>query len=159
MIVLGFGSNIGERAEYIETAVKLLADKGVVLQQLSSLYETAPVGYLAQPAFLNAVGSFSLADGLTPVKLLHICQSVEKRLGRNRDIHWGPRTIDIDLLVFDNIIMQSDELVLPHPLLAQRRFVLVPLAEVTAEPLVDNCSAQELLANCSDNSAVVLYKR
>lgn len=157
MVLLGFGSNIGDREKNIRDAVEALVDMGITIEQVSSLYETEPVGYLAQAAFLNAVANVN-ASGLTPVALLHICQAVENKLGRKRDIHWGPRTIDIDLLVFNDIEMMTNELTLPHPFLAERRFVLVPVAQITDAVVTAGKSAKELLADCCDRSAVEVYK-
>jgi len=157
MIFLGLGSNLGDRRENVLAAIRQLAAcPGIQVEKVSSLYETEPVGYKEQADFINAV--VQISTGLSPLELLHSCQRIEAGLGRKREMHWGPRTIDIDILLFDDRVMQTAELTLPHPYLAQRRFVLLPLAELTAAPLLNGLSAAALLQQCQDRSAVVLWE-
>ncbi len=127
---LGLGSNLGDRAGYLRQAVALLAQV-VLVERVSSLYETAPWGGLDQPAFLNA--ACRIRTTLSPQALLRELQRIEGLLGRKRGRHWGPRTVDLDILVYGDQVVESDDLVIPHPFLARRAFVLVPLAEIAPD--------------------------
>ncbi len=129
---LGLGSNVGDREEYIEQAIFLL-DKNPSVQLLkhSSNYETEPEGGGGQPPFINA--AVSLKTKLSPHKLLDLCQEIEATLGREREIEWGPRTIDIDILLYDDEIVSDDKLQIPHPLMHERLFVLKPLREIAGQ--------------------------
>lgn len=129
---IGLGSNEGPRDDNMKQAVKeLAAIADVKVTKVSSMYETKPVGYVDQPDFLNAVVEIETA--LTPGQLLAATKSIENQLQRRRDIRWGPRTIDVDILLFDSLEMAEPGLKLPHPEVANRAFVLVPLAEVAPE--------------------------
>jgi 2-amino-4-hydroxy-6-hydroxymethyldihydropteridine diphosphokinase len=101
------------------------------IEATSRIYETEPWGLLDQPLYWNLV--IKIETSLEPLELLHVCQEIERQLGRERKQHWGPRTIDIDLLIYDNIVSDSEELILPHPYLEERAFVLVPLREIAPE--------------------------
>lgn len=131
-VYLGLGSNVGDREEYIEQAIFLL-DKNPNVQLLkhSSNYETEPEGGGSQPPFINA--AVSLKTKLSPHKLLELCQEIEATLGREREVEWGPRTIDIDILLYGNEIVSDDKLQIPHPLMHERLFVLKPLREIAAQ--------------------------
>jgi 2-amino-4-hydroxy-6-hydroxymethyldihydropteridine diphosphokinase len=126
---IALGSNLGDRTEALSSAIRHLGGLGQVVA-ISSLYETEPVGYHDQPAFLNAV--VALKTQLEPLPLLHGLLAIERQQGRDRSQGpWkGPRTLDLDLLVMGDRIVVDEELSLPHPALAQRRFVLAPLAEI-----------------------------
>ena len=129
---IALGSNLGNRAEALSSAVGHLLSLGRVVA-LSSLYETEPVGYHDQPAFLNAV--VALETPFEPLPLLRGLLAIERELGRDRG-HGplkGPRTLDLDLLLMGDLIVASEELTLPHPELDQRRFVMAPLAEIVPE--------------------------
>lgn len=156
MICLGLGSNLGDREGNIAAAVaRLAAWLGVTVERVSSLYETAPVGYTDQPDFLNAV--VGVRTTLTPLELLAACLAVERELGRERKIRWGPRTIDIDVLFYDDVVLDTAELTLPHPRFHERCFVLVPLAEIAGDvPVYGGRTAGELAAACDDGT-VRLY--
>lgn len=131
VVYLCLGSNVGDREEYIEQAVFLLGKiKGVELLRRSSNYETEAVGGPDQPQFINA--AVSLRTALTPHKLIEELHTIENALGREREVEWGPRTIDIDILLFGDVILSEDELQIPHPLLHERLFVLQPLKEIAA---------------------------
>ena len=126
---IGLGTNLGRRMAHLEKALRRLEDRnGVRITRLSSVYETAPVGYLNQPDFLNACAEIKTTR--SPMDLLHILLDVEQELHRVRRIRWGPRTIDLDLLLYDDRIIQEEQLVVPHPRMTDRSFVLVPLAEI-----------------------------
>lgn len=132
---LGMGSNIGDRFAQIEQAVRLLEDIGTIeVDKLSSVYETEPVGYLDQPKFLNLV--CQIRTTLTPHQLLRQVQSIEQRLKRVRTIRWGPRTIDIDILLFGDQMVHDPDLIIPHPRMLQRSFVMVPLAELDPNRII-----------------------
>lgn len=157
MIVLALGSNLGNREEYIYQALTQLAAHGIGITAVSALYETEPVGMKAQDYFLNAV--VRIRTELLPEQLLQLCLTIEQQLGRVRQEHWGPRTIDIDLLLYDEVACQTTALVLPHPRMTERRFVLVPLCDVTAsEPVYQGKTAQQLLAELTDTEQVAFYK-
>jgi 2-amino-4-hydroxy-6-hydroxymethyldihydropteridine diphosphokinase len=128
VVYLGLGSNIGNREANIRQALDQLQTDDLRLLRLSSLYETEPMGFHDQPWFLNQVAEF--ATKLSPLQLLKRIQDVEKTLGRKREIVNGPRTIDIDILLFGDVVMKTAELTIPHPRYRERRFVLEPLLDL-----------------------------
>jgi 2-amino-4-hydroxy-6-hydroxymethyldihydropteridine diphosphokinase len=150
-IFLGLGSNIGDRSSHLNDAIKLL---GLPIVAISSVYETEPVDYLNQSWFFNQV--LQCETSFHPLKLLAECQKVEKELGRTREISKGPRTIDIDLLFYNDEILNTVDLTIPHPAIPQRRFVLVPLAEIVPDFVHPelNLTIRELLQRCPDHSEV-----
>lgn len=125
---LSLGSNMGDRFRFLKRAVENLNKAGVDVLKSSSVYETSPVGYTDQPDFLNAV--LKVRTFYSPYQLLSVVQKVEKDLGRKRDIRWGPRTIDVDILLYDNVSISEEHLTIPHPEMLKRAFVLVPLREI-----------------------------
>lgn len=128
-VFLGLGSNLGDRLKMLQMAIKFLSDNPyIAIINKSTVYETEPVGYIEQPNFLNMV--IEIKTSLEPLTLLKYINKVEKKLNRKRDIHWGPRTIDIDILLYDKDIIKNEKLKIPHPLMSQRLFVLIPLAEI-----------------------------
>jgi 2-amino-4-hydroxy-6-hydroxymethyldihydropteridine diphosphokinase len=150
---VGLGSNLGDRVATLREAVRRLAGLGR-LAAVSSLYETAPVGYLEQPLFLNA--AVALETELTPVALLHELLQIERDLGRVRTFRNAPRTLDLDLLLMDGMVLESADLTLPHPRLSERAFVLVPLAEIAPEAWHPGLavSAAEMLHALTDRGGV-----
>ena len=129
---VALGSNLGDRQAYLESGLTALtALAGVEVQRTSSVYETAPVGYTDQPFFLNAVAA--LRTTLSPEELLWGLQQIETRHQRQRQIHWGPRTLDLDLLLHGQYINCSPTLQLPHPHMLDRCFVLAPLCEIAPD--------------------------
>jgi 2-amino-4-hydroxy-6-hydroxymethyldihydropteridine diphosphokinase len=125
---LSLGSNIGDREVNLRAAILALGSGGVNILRESPVYETEPVDYLDQGWFLNQVVEAEL--NLTPRKLLALNAKIEREMGRVRDVPKGPRTIDIDILFFDEVVIQTADLEIPHPRIAERRFVLAPLAEL-----------------------------
>jgi 2-amino-4-hydroxy-6-hydroxymethyldihydropteridine diphosphokinase len=126
---ISIGSNLGDRLGYLKKAWWLLqAREEIQLTQLSSCYETEPLGYVKQGKFINAV--FSLQTSCTPHALLKILQGIESFLGRERTVRWGPRSVDLDILFYADTVLQDSVLTIPHPRLTERAFVLVPLAEI-----------------------------
>jgi 2-amino-4-hydroxy-6-hydroxymethyldihydropteridine diphosphokinase len=120
---------VGDREEYIEQAVTLLKEApGIKVISRASNYETEPEGGKAQAAFINS--AVKISTNLTPSELLASLQNIEDTLGRERGVEWGPRTIDLDILLYDDMIISDDKLQVPHPLLHERLFVLKPLAEI-----------------------------
>lgn len=161
MIVLGLGSNISlgniTREENIATAIRHLHDHpDIVVKQVSSLYETEPVGLKEQPSFLNAV--IEITTDLAPLELLRVCLDTERQMGRVREVRWGPRNIDIDLLLYHNVEMATATLELPHPRMPDRKFVLIPLAEIAGDCIVyKGKTTQALLDVTGDDSQVNRY--
>lgn len=151
---LALGANVGHREKNITAALNALeATRELRVVKVSSIYETDPVGGPQdQNKFLNAVAQVSTT--LEADRLLAVCRRIEESLGRKRDEHWGPRTIDLDILLFDDEIHSSAELTIPHPMMHERRFVLEPLAEIAPNvmhPMLEQ-SARELLKQVSSGS-------
>ena len=129
-VFLGIGTNLGDRERNLQDALAVLSQKMVILKE-SSIYQTAPWGYLDQPAFLNQV--IEAQTDLSPLNLLGFLKDTEKALGRQANFRYGPRLIDLDILFYGNRIVQTPRLQIPHPRIAQRAFVLVPLAEIAPD--------------------------
>lgn len=155
---IGFGSNVGNRIDYCDRAVTLLSLlPHSRLDALSSLYETEPVDDGAAPGpewFLNGVAQ--IETNIAPKSLLEICREVERALGRDQKNRKGPRTLDLDLLLYDDCIFNEPDLTIPHPRLHQRRFVLAPLVELDPDrrhPVLAQ-SLRDLLARLDEASVV-----
>ena len=144
---VGLGSNVGDRRANLARAVDLLRGAPLVeVVRLSALYETPPWGYLAQAPFLNA--AVAVETSLGPRQLLVALKSFEARIGRRRTFRWGPRVIDLDILVYDDLTLDRRGLSLPHPALPERAFVLVPLGDVCPDfRAPDGRSLPDLLAS------------
>ena len=156
---IGLGSNLGDRAGYLLLGVRGMLDAGLDVIRLSSIYETEPVEYEKQPAFLNMVAELRGSTLPEPQQMLARLLRIEYALGRKRDIPMGPRTIDLDLLIFKDQQRETEFLTLPHPRLALRRFVLVPLNELVpalVHPVLKK-SVSELLAQTKDRSTVTRW--
>lgn len=129
--LIGLGGNLGDVPAAIGAALARLEDSGIKILARSSLYRTSPWGVVEQPDFVNAC---ALGDTtLAPAGLLAATQAVERDLGRQAGLRWGPRPIDLDILAFDDVAMDAPDLTLPHPRLRERAFVLVPLAEIAPD--------------------------
>ncbi|KAA0941077.1 2-amino-4-hydroxy-6-hydroxymethyldihydropteridine diphosphokinase [Sporosarcina sp. ANT_H38] len=133
------GSNIGDRLNHLKEAVRALhSHEGTTVAAVSSIYETEPVGFTDQADFLNMV--VCVETSLEAQELLGFCQKIEQELGRIRDIRWGPRTVDLDILLYNNDNIETENLIVPHPRMRERAFVLIPLLEIAplmASPMVD----------------------
>lgn len=153
---VGLGSNLGDRAGYLLLAVRGMLDAGLDVIRLSSIYETEPVEYEEQPAFLNMVAELRGSTLPSPEQTLARLLRIEYGLGRTRNVPLGPRTIDLDLLFFKDKRSDTEFLKLPHPRIAARRFVLVPLAELVPDLIhpVLKTRVCELLAQTNDQSSV-----
>lgn len=128
---IALGSNLGDREENLRTALKHLEAKGVRVVRVSTFIETEPYGVTDQPGFINAV--CQVATELPPLELLRLLLSIEQEMGRVRLRRWGERNIDLDLLLYEDAVLESEELILPHPDMHNRDFVLLPLAELAPE--------------------------
>jgi 2-amino-4-hydroxy-6-hydroxymethyldihydropteridine diphosphokinase len=153
---VGLGSNLGDRAGYLLLAVRGMLDAGLDVIRLSSIYETEPVEYEQQPAFLNMVAEVRGSTLPSPEQTLARMLRIEYALGRTREVRLGPRTIDLDLLIFKDQQVETEFLTVPHPRLAARRFVLVPLNELVpnlVHPVLGK-PISALLAQTKDQKAV-----
>ena len=145
------GTNMGDKETYLLQACHMLSANDTVLVRKSSKYETAAWGLEEQEPFLNQ--ALELSTTLSPLQLLQRCQNIEIKLGRERNEKWGPRTIDIDLAYYENLIISVEELIIPQKNLENRKFALAPLSEIAPEkvhPILGK-SNSELLAHCSDS--------
>ena len=146
---LGIGGNIGKVKENIEEALKLLQEENTLkLLNISSYYETAPVGYEKQEWFLNIVAE--IETKLTPYELLALCNRVEHQLKRERLIRWGPRTIDIDILLYEGFESNEEKLIVPHPSMQERAFVMIPLLEIAPDLNIKGQSLKEISNNINN---------
>lgn len=154
-VCIQLGSNIGKRAEHLKSAQKLLSEN-MTLENSSSIYETEAWGMKNQMPFYNQILIFRTNQ--SPYFLLKMCQKIEDIMGRSRDLHWGPRIIDLDIIFYSNKIIFSPELKIPHPWMQDRRFVLKPLVDIAKTWIhpIFGISAEQLLADCKDNSEVKL---
>ena len=126
---LCLGSNLGDKKNNLNRALKEIKNLNTVkVLKTSSIYETEPVGFKDQNWFLNAV--IKIKTKLPPLSLLYLLQGIERKLGRVRGKRWGPRKVDLDILLYDNTILKDEKLTLPHPQMHKRRFVLIPLVEL-----------------------------
>ena len=155
VVYIGFGSNIGDRLAHIQNAIHiLLRTGGIALKQISSIYKTDPVGYKEQAQFLNGVAA--IQTSLSPLSLLHTLKDIETAVGRKHRIRWGPREIDLDILIYGDLCVQTEKLVIPHPEMHLRGFVLVPLAEIAPDLVhpVFQETVQTLLERLDDDQSV-----
>ena len=134
---IALGSNIGNRYDYLTEAKKQLANHPEIkVVNISSIYETVPVGYEDQDLFLNMV--MEVMTSLSAHELLDICLKLELELGRKREFVWGPRTIDLDILLYNQENIETEKLIIPHPRMLERNFVLIPLSEIKPDIIIPN---------------------
>ena len=147
---IALGSNLGDKEANLRQALKMLLVKGLQIRSVSSFFKTEPYGVTDQPEFINAVAC--VKTDLAPEKLLKLLLDTELEMGRVRLRHWGERNIDLDLLLYDDLISYSEKLVLPHPDMQNRFFVLQPLSEIAADKIhpVYKKSIQTLLKSLTD---------
>lgn len=146
-VFIALGTNIEPREEHLNEALIALSKHGQIeIEKQSSIYETAPVGYIEQSDFLNMV--IEVKTSFCPITLLDTCQAIEQQLGRKRGIRFGPRTIDLDILVYNQESIETERLTIPHPRMHERAFVLIPVNEI----------APELFISTSESTVASLVK-
>ncbi|MCS6902930.1 MAG: 2-amino-4-hydroxy-6-hydroxymethyldihydropteridine diphosphokinase [Candidatus Bipolaricaulota bacterium] len=158
-VYVGLGSNLGDRAGFIKAAIEALARTPQIrVLRCARLYESAPVGVPQQPWFLNTV--IELETTLSPRELLALCKEIERALGRQPRERHGPREIDLDILLYDDLVLCEPDLILPHPELHRRRFVLMPLLELAPHQIhpVMKQPLRQLLAWLGDPQEVNVYR-
>jgi 2-amino-4-hydroxy-6-hydroxymethyldihydropteridine diphosphokinase len=155
-VYLALGTNLGDRMHNLRGALRRLAPH-VTITCISPIYETEPWGVTEQPDFLNLVvaGKTELA----PTELLLALQDIEQRMGRQRTVRYGPRVIDLDILLYDDVVLQTEHLEIPHARMAERRFVLVPLNAIAPDVLHPRLkrTAQQLLQDLTDHTRIELF--
>jgi len=156
VVYIGLGSNLGDRVAYLRDAVQRLSAI-IRVERVSQLYVAAPLGYVRDDAYINAV--LKGTTMMTPSELLEMLQSIELAMGRRPGVQFGPRPIDLDLLFYDSIQMETLKLTIPHPRMAQRAFVLKPLAEIAPNLMhpVLYYTIMQLLQDADDAEQVQLY--
>lgn len=155
-VFLGLGSNLGERQRYLQqSADELKKVRETKVVWVSSVYETEPWGKTNQPKFLNAC--MEVETSLRPPELCAETRAIELRIGRSSGEHWGPREIDIDILLYDGLVFEDETVKVPHPEMENRRFVLVPLQEIAPDLVhpINGMTVQELVAASKDKGRVV----
>ncbi len=155
-VFLTIGSNIGDRQKNIKTSIKELEKLGKI-KTISSIYQTEPIGYKKQEKFLNL--ALKLETGLSPIELLKEIQKIENKMGRVKKIKNGPRNIDIDIIFYNDEIINTEKLIVPHPRMHQRKFVLAPLEEIANNAIhpTKNKTIKQLLNNLNDNHKVEIW--
>jgi 2-amino-4-hydroxy-6-hydroxymethyldihydropteridine diphosphokinase len=157
-VYLSLGSNLGDRVQNIRRALEKLSEVGIQSERVSSFYKTEPVDFRPQPWFVNCV--VEARTELMPLQLLKASQGVERALGRRSGIPKGPRLIDIDILLYENAVVHSAALTIPHPRMSERRFVLLPLRELAPQlrhPLTQR-TVLEMLGETQDSSRAIRMK-
>jgi len=157
---ISMGSNLDDRLSYLKGAIdELNKDERISIKKISSIYETDPIGYTNQGNFLNIVAK--LETDYEVEQLLRKCLQIELQLGRERKIRWGPRTIDLDILLYNQENIETDDLSVPHPRMHERAFVIIPLLEI--EPNIElpamELPLQKVLEHIPDKEGVRLWKR
>jgi 2-amino-4-hydroxy-6-hydroxymethyldihydropteridine diphosphokinase len=148
---LSLGSNISDRKRYLTQAVrKLNSYREIVITKISSVYETEAWGLENQDDFYNI--AIEIKTNLKPYELLNLCQNIEQELQRTREIHWGPRTIDIDILLYGALDIKEDKLIVPHPYMFEREFVIAPLNEIAPDLSVNDIEISAIVKKFYENS-------
>ena len=157
---LALGSNMGDRLANLKSALNLLVNQAeVIVVNTSSIYETQPVGFLNQGSFLNMV--IRVDTGHAPKKLLESCLKIEGEIGRKRDVRWGPRTIDLDILLYNQENIETEDLIIPHPRMHERAFVMIPLVEVNQDIHIQSVEKpiNKWVENLPDKKGVRIWKQ
>ncbi|GIQ67321.1 2-amino-4-hydroxy-6-hydroxymethyldihydropteridine diphosphokinase [Xylanibacillus composti] len=155
-VYVGLGSNMGDRLGYLKQALADMdAHARCEVVRCSPVYETAPVGYVDQPSFLNMAAM--LRTDLPPMDLLHMLMAIERKHGRVRDERWGPRTLDLDILHWSGVTLTTDELTIPHPRMAERPFVLIPLLDIADHDPSLNTWLRKRMETMDDEGGVELW--
>jgi len=156
-VYIGLGSNLGDRLAHLAQARNAIAKQAGEIRAISSIYDTAPWGPVPQENYLNQV--VAIATELAPRKLLALLHGIERDAGRDRgnEIRYGPRTLDLDILIYGGRTVNEDGLSIPHPRIAERAFVLVPLAEIAPDLVLHGVPVRELLGRI-DTSSVARYE-
>lgn len=155
LVYIGLGSNMGNRSDYLRNGLAQIEDLDEIrVEKISSIYETEPVGYLNQEKFLNCV--VQLKTSMPPLRLLAAVKEIEKKQNRRQKARWGPRTLDLDILFYGSFRMNLPELTIPHPEAHKRRFVMVPLCEISPDfkPFAGTKTISQLLNECQDRATV-----
>ena len=157
---IALGSNMGDRYEYLKKAVLLLENQEkITVVNTSSIYETDPVGFTDQDQFLNM--AVQVSTSLKPLELLDECLKIEEQLGRKREIRWGPRTLDLDILLYNQEDIETEKLTIPHPRMSERAFVILPLLEMNPNIMLPHM--EEPLKSClqsiPDKEGVRIWKQ
>ncbi|OCA88442.1 2-amino-4-hydroxy-6-hydroxymethyldihydropteridine diphosphokinase [Bacillus sp. FJAT-27986] len=159
-VYIGLGTNVGDRESNLKDAIsELAAVPEIEIISLSSIYETNPVGYLEQGKFLNMVVCINTTfDAQT---LLVTCMKIEQNLGRKREIRWGPRTIDLDILLYNQENIVTKNLIVPHPRMLDRAFVVIPLVEIDKDIILPNMEKpiREIMDDIPEKEGVQIWKR
>jgi 2-amino-4-hydroxy-6-hydroxymethyldihydropteridine diphosphokinase len=157
---IALGSNIGNRYDYLTKAIEHLAKHTrIQLVNTSSVYETDPVGYEEQDLFLNMV--IEIQTDLSALELLDFCLKIELELGRKREIVWGPRTIDLDILLYNQENIKSEKLIIPHPRMLERNFVMIPMLEIKPDVIIPNIEKplEAWIKELANKEGVRIWKR
>lgn len=157
-VYLGLGTNMGDRLNYLDSACELIQNNSKIkILKKSKIYETKAWGYTDQADFLNMC--LEIETSLNEYDLLEFCHEVEQKLNRERIIRWGPRTIDIDILFFNDIILKDENLHIPHPRISERAFVLIPLMDLNKKLKIKNKTIEEYLNSltCEEREQVKEY--
>ncbi|BAB03814.1 2-amino-4-hydroxy-6-hydroxymethyldihydropteridine diphosphokinase [Halalkalibacterium halodurans] len=156
---IALGSNIGDRSRFLEEAIQQLAEHDkVTVTCCSSIYETDPVGYTDQSPFLNMV--VEVSTSLPVEQLLEVTQKIERYCGRERHIRWGPRTLDLDILLYDQENREMENLIIPHPRMWERAFVLIPLMELNPSIVAPSGKTiEQVVRELKDKEGVTLWKQ
>ena len=154
LVYLSLGSNLGDRAAHLQRALDELATAGIEVARVSPFFRTEPLDYRPQPWFLNGVAE--IRTELLPLRLLSTLQRIERKMGRRRTLPKGPRTIDLDILFYDNAVVRTPALTIPHPRIGERKFVLVPLGELAPDLRhpVTRKTVREMLGETPDRSQI-----
>jgi len=149
IVYISIGSNLGDREESCRQAIKLIEKNGIAVRKQSRMYETEPWGIKDQPKFINM--AIEVETDKKAEELLRVLKEIEKEIGRTETIKWGPRVIDLDILFYDDLILKTQDLEIPHPLMHERAFVLKPLYEIAPDkkhPVTEK-TVKEMLKNLS----------